>query len=105
MHRIIIKEKTFGNSMNRDLIRKIVYAFMIIALVHVSIGLSLHFKWKSDWNACQELKASRGEFVEPYEIYGGMLGVFFDVSAWPVYSWANIYHFGTPFPPCVLSDE
>lgn len=80
--------------------RRLVYAVLILALIYVSVGLSLHFKWKSDWKACQELKTSVEEFVEPQEALGGIIGVAFDVSAWPLYTWANIYHFGTPFPPC-----
>ncbi len=83
--------------------KRLVYVVTILVLIYASIGLSLHFKWKTDWKACQELKLSKGEFVEP-EVFGGMIGLAFDVSYWPIYSWANIYHFGTPFPPCSVSD-
>ncbi|WP_157042574.1 hypothetical protein [Roseiflexus castenholzii] len=84
--------------------KRLVYAVIILALIYASVGLSLHFKWKSDWKACKELKASKGEFVEPREVFGGIIGLAFDVSAWPMYTLANIYHFGTPFPPCSVSE-
>lgn len=83
--------------------RKLLYALLILALVYASVGLALHLKWKSDQKVCRELRASEGEFVEPFEVYGGLIGLVFDVTAWPVYTWANIYHFGTPFPPCPAS--
>jgi hypothetical protein len=84
--------------------KRLIYALVIFALIYATIGLSLHFKWKIDRKACQELKASQGEFVEPFEVYGGVIGLAFDVTAWPIYTWANIYNFGTPFPPCPISE-
>ncbi len=34
-----------------------------------------------------------------------MLGLLFNMTNWPVYAWANIYHFGTPFAtPCSHSE-
>ena len=83
--------------------KRLVYAIIILALIYASVGLLLHFKWKSDWKARQELKASKGELVESHEVFDGIIGLAFDVSAWPMYTWANIYHFGTPFPPCPVS--
>jgi hypothetical protein len=42
----------------------------------------------------------QGEFVEP-EVFGGMVGLAFDVAFWPVYGAANIRLDGTPFAtPC-----
>ncbi len=84
--------------------KKLVYVVAIFILAYASIGLSLHFKWKADWQACQELRASRGEFTEP-EVFGGVIGLAFDISFWPVYTWANIYNFGTPFPHALCQDR
>jgi hypothetical protein len=39
---------------------------------------------------------AQGEFAEP-EVLGNALGLAFDVTWWPVYAAANIYHDGTPF--------
>ncbi|MCS6908538.1 MAG: hypothetical protein RML93_11750 [Anaerolineales bacterium] len=83
--------------------RRWVLILFLVAFLYGAIGFSFHLKWKSDWRACQALKASRGEFVET-EVYGGILGLAFSMTYWPVYTWANIYHFGTPFPPCRLAD-
>lgn len=43
--------------------KRLVYTAIIRALIYASVGLSLHFKWKSDWKACQEWKVSKGAFV------------------------------------------
>lgn len=61
---------------------------------------TLRLVWPSTWpgsaqDACREARLARGEFVEP-EVFPGPLGLFFDVTWWPVYAWANVYHF-TPF--------
>ncbi|ACL23397.1 hypothetical protein Cagg_0455 [Chloroflexus aggregans DSM 9485] len=45
------------------LMKRLVYTAIIRALIYASVGLSLHFKWKSDWKACQEWKVSKGAFV------------------------------------------
>jgi hypothetical protein len=43
---------------------------------------------------------ARGEFVEP-EVFENAIGFVFDVTFWPVYARANIYHDGMPFAtPC-----
>lgn len=93
------------------MVRKIVVAFSIFAVIYLAIGLTFHVKWKNDLDACREARRAQGEFVEP-EIFGGVLGLVFDVTNWPVYAWANIYHDGTPFAtPCThpknlsVSDE
>ena len=51
---------------------------------------------KSELDSCREVRMAQGEFVEP-EVFGNALGAIFEVTNWPVYSWANIYNFGTPF--------
>ena len=82
------------------MVRKILLALLAFVIVYVGIGLVFHFKWKSALAACREMRTARGEFVEP-EVFGGVLGLFFDVTNWPVYAWANNYHSGTPFAtPC-----
>ncbi len=80
--------------------RKISIILSILVVLYLGIGLAFHFKWKSALAACRETRKAQGEFVEP-EVFGGILGLVFDVTNWPVYSWANIYHDGTPFAtPC-----
>ena len=87
------------------MVRKILLALLAFVIVYVGIGFVFHFKWKSALAACREMRTARGEFVEP-EVFGGVLGLFFDVTNWPVYAWANNYHFGTPFAtPCDHSRE
>jgi hypothetical protein len=81
-------------------IRKIASILLIIALVYLVLGLAFHLGWKSAQAACREARIARGEFVEP-EVFGGVLGLVFDVTYWPVYAAANIYHDGTLFAtPC-----
>jgi hypothetical protein len=90
----------FVTSPRRFNFRKIVYAFLVFMLVYVFLGIGFHITWKSALDACREERTARGEFVEP-EVFGNALGVIFDVTFWPLYSWANLTHFGTPFStPC-----
>lgn len=80
--------------------RKIVSVLLVLALVYLGLGLGFHLKWKSALAACREAQRVQGQFVEP-EVFGGVVSLAFDVTFWPVYAWANIYHFGTPFStPC-----
>lgn len=82
-------------------IRQIAYVLLIFALVYLGLGLGFHIKWESALDTCRETRLARGEFVEP-EVFGNALGAIFDITYWPVYSWANIYHFGNPFAtPCI----
>lgn len=75
-------------------------ALLVSTLLYLAIGLGFHFAWKSALEACRQTRAASGEFVEP-EMFSGGLGLLFDISFWPVYSWANTYHFGSPFStPC-----
>ena len=71
-----------------------------VALVYVTLGAGFHYGWKSAQAECREARAAAGEFVEP-EVFGGAVGLAFDVAWWPVYAGANLYHDGTPFAtPC-----
>lgn len=80
--------------------QKISLTLLMSLVIYLTIGLAFHFKWESDVSACREARIARGEVVDP-EVFGGALGLAFDVAYWPVYAWANIYHFGTPFAtPC-----
>lgn len=85
--------------------RKIIFAFSVFALLYLGVGFAFHIKWKSDLDACRQARAHgnatwQEEFVEP-EVFGGLLGLAFDMTNWPVYAWANLYHDGTPFAtPC-----
>ncbi|RLC58971.1 MAG: hypothetical protein DRI80_13195 [Chloroflexota bacterium] len=85
-------------------IRKIAYRILLVLLVfilvYLGLGLGFHLKWKSALTACREAQMARGEFVEP-EVFWAPLALAFDVTFWPVYAWANVYHDGTPFAtPC-----
>ena len=85
-------------------IRKIAYRILLVSLVlilvYLGLGLGFHLKWKSALTACREAQMARGEFVEP-EVFWAPLALAFDVTFWPVYAWANVYHDGTPFAtPC-----
>lgn len=80
--------------------RKILITCLVLVLFYVGIGLAFHIRWKSELNACREMRQAQGDFVEP-EVFGGALGLVFDVTNWPVYAWANLFHDGTPFAtPC-----
>jgi hypothetical protein len=84
----------------RKIAGKIALALLILALVYLGLGLGFHLKWKGALEACREARMAQGEFVEP-EVFGNALGLVFDVTWWPVYVAANIYHDGTPFAtPC-----
>ncbi len=84
--------------------RKIFLALLILASLYLGIGLVFHFKWQSALVACREMRRAQEEFVEP-EVFGGFIGLIFDVTNWPIYAWANIYHDGTPFAtPCTHSN-
>lgn len=73
---------------------------LLLILLYLGLGLGFHLKWQSDLAACREARTARGEFVEP-EVFGGPLALVFDLTYWPVFVWANIYHHGTPFAtPC-----
>jgi hypothetical protein len=84
----------------KGLARRILIILLILLILYVALGLAFHLKWHSALEACRETRRALGEFVEP-EVFGGVLGLLFDVTYWPVYAWANIHHDGTPFAtPC-----
>ena len=71
-----------------------------LVVLYAALGLGFHYGWKSAQAECREAQAAAGEFVEP-EVFGGAVGLAFDVVWWPVYAGANLYHDGTPFAtPC-----
>jgi len=84
----------------REIVSRLLLILLVLILVYLGLGLGFHFKWKSELAACRETRMARGEFVEP-EVFWAPLALTFDVTFWPVYAWANIYHDGTPFAtPC-----
>lgn len=86
--------------MVRPFLRKVGLALLLLILAYLGLGLAFHVAWERAQEACREARLARGEFVEP-EVFGGALGLAFDMTWWPVYAWANVYHFGTPFAtPC-----
>ncbi|MGC8838966.1 MAG: hypothetical protein ACP5UM_11175 [Anaerolineae bacterium] len=85
---------------NAPFFRRAALALLLLLLVYLGLGLAFHVAWKSAQEACREARLARREFVEP-EVFVGVLGLAFDVTWWPVYAWANVYHYGTPFAtPC-----
>lgn len=88
------------NSRLRQVVSRILLVLLVIVLIYVALGLGFHVMWKSQLEACRQERMARGEFVEP-EVFWAPLALAFDVTYWPVYAWANIYHDGTPFAsPC-----
>jgi len=84
----------------RKIASRILLVLLVLILVYLGLGLGFHLNWKSALTACREAQMARGEFVEP-EVFWAPLALAFDVTFWPVYAWANIYHDGTPFAtPC-----
>jgi hypothetical protein len=84
----------------RVIISRLLLILLIFAMLYLLIGLGFHITWKSALADCREARMARGEFVEP-EVFGNVIGLAFDLTYWPVYVRANIYHDGTPFAtPC-----
>lgn len=80
--------------------RLVITLFFVILIVYFALGLGFHLKWSDELAKCNEILREQGEFVEP-EIFRTTVGFVFNVTFWPVYSVANIYHDGTPFAtPC-----
>ena len=91
-----VKEKAKGR-FNMSTIGAVL---LILALVYLGLGLGFPFMWRSTLTACSEERTAQGEFVE-LAVFDNVIGLVFDITYWPVYSWANIYHDGTPFAtPC-----
>ncbi|MGD8815115.1 MAG: hypothetical protein PVI78_11655 [Anaerolineales bacterium] len=85
---------------SHKLVSKLGLLLLALVIIYLGIGLGFHFGWKSAQAACREARLDRGEFVEP-EVFWAPLGLAFDITFWPVYAWANLYHDGTPFAtPC-----
>lgn len=73
---------------------------VLVALIYVAIGLIFHVTWQHVLTECRQIRMARSEWVEP-EVFSGALALFFDVTNWPFYAWANWYHFGTVLAtPC-----
>ncbi len=84
----------------RKIASRILLVLLALLFVYLGFGLGFHIKWQSELAACREVRLARGEFVEP-EVFWAPLTLVFDVTWWPVYAWANLYHDGTPFAtPC-----
>ena len=91
-----------GNSIHSmsKIVSRLLLVLLIVTLIYAALGVGFHVRWKSELAECREAQMASGEFVEP-EVFGGALGLAFDVAFWPVCTWANIYHDGTPFAtPC-----
>ena len=80
--------------------RRLLTILLVLVILYAAVGLVFHIKWQSAQETCRAIRRAQGEFVEP-EVFGGALGLLFDVTYWPIYAWANMYHDGTPFAtPC-----
>jgi len=85
--------------------RRILLALLVLVCLYLGTGFAFHLKWKSELAACREAREAQGEFVEP-EVFGGVLGLVFNVTNWPVYVRANVNLDGTPFAtPCTHSQN
>jgi hypothetical protein len=74
--------------------------FLVLLIVYLALGLAFHVFWQSAQDACRQERVAQGEFVEP-EVFGWPISLFFDLTFWPVYASANLFHDGTPFAtPC-----
>lgn len=81
-------------------VRKIASILFVFVLAYLVLGAGFHVAWENALDTCREARVAQGEFVEP-EVFGGVLAMSFNVTYWPVYSWANLRHFGVPFAtPC-----
>ncbi len=82
------------------IISRLLRVLLVSLLIYLALGLAFHFTWQRTLEACRQERMARGEFVEP-QVFWGPIALVFDVTFWPVYAWANLYHFGTPFStPC-----
>lgn len=82
------------------MLKRLATVALIVVLVYAGLGVGFHAGWERALAACRAARTARGEFVEP-EVYGGVIGLAFDVIFWPVYAAANIRLDGTPFSsPC-----
>lgn len=68
----------------------------VLLFVYLMVGLAVHLKWQADLEACRQARLATGQFVEP-AVFWWPLALAFDVTNWPAYAWAHIYHFRTPF--------
>lgn len=89
-----------ARKVTRRVLSGAVQVLVLIAVIYLALGLGFHFAWKSAQEACRQAREAAGEFVEP-EVFWWPIGLAFDITFWPAYAWANMYHDGTPFAtPC-----
>jgi len=70
-----------------------------VGVLYLAVGTGFHIGWQQAQQDCKAWRRTHGEFVEP-EVFP-VLGIFFDVTWWPVYAAANLYHDGVVFAtPC-----
>lgn len=81
--------------------RAIIPIIVLVAFTaHLALGFGFHFKWSAELAKCNAVLREQGEFVEP-EIFNTSVGLVFNVTFWPIYVMANMYHDDTPFAtPC-----
>ena len=85
--------------------RRLLTILLVLAILYAAVGLAFHIQWQSEQEACTAVRRAQGQFVEP-EVFGGALGLLFDVTYRPVYAWANMVQDGTPCAaPCTKGAE
>ncbi len=90
---------------SRALTQKLLLILLFSLCSYLVVGLGFHLKWKSELAACWQARASSGELPDS-EVFSWPLALVFDVTWWPVYAWANTYHFGDPFAtPCTRMES
>lgn len=87
--------------MKIDTKRAVILIIVLVSFTaYLAMGLVLHLKWSNELAKCNAVLREQGEFVEP-EIFNTGIGLVFNVTFWPIYVMANMYHDGTPFAtPC-----
>lgn len=66
---------------------------LAVLALYLALGLAFHIRWNAAQEACRRARQARGEFVEP-PVFAEPIALFFDVTYWPVYALANLYHKG-----------
>lgn len=79
---------------------KIWHLLLVVLVIYIGLGLVFHLGWEAAQAECRHVQASRGVFVEP-PAFTWPLRLVFDLTYWPIYAWANLYHDGVLFAtPC-----
>lgn len=78
--------------------------FLITVFVYLLAGIFFHAGWERAQSRCREQKHRMGEFVEP-PVFSFPISLIFDITMWPIYSMANLYHSGKIFATACDQDR